>query len=148
MRDTLDVWPPLPLVIHTSLSEGVGDIIAVLEHRDRVDKIYFSRANSSALETVLAAMLEPFPELTDLRDLSRDETLPVIPDSFLGRSAPRLRVFVALSGAFHFRGYRSFFCLPPFLSSPFGYSSFRILFTRCGHRRAARCGSLMDPDGG
>jgi hypothetical protein len=73
VRDTLDVWPPLPLVIHTSLSEGVGDIIAVLEHRDRVDKIYFSRANSSALETVLAAMLEPFPELTDLRDLSRDE---------------------------------------------------------------------------
>ena len=94
VRDTLEVWPPFPLVTHTSLSEGVGDIVAVLEHRDRVDRIYFSRADHSALETVLAAMLEPFP---DLRVLSRDETLPVVPDSFLGGSAPRLRVF-ALSG--------------------------------------------------
>jgi hypothetical protein len=97
VRDTLEVWPPFPLVIQSSLSEGVGDIVAVLEQRDRVDRIYFSRADHSALETVLAAMLEPFPELTDLRVLSRDETLPVVPDSFLGGSAPRLRIF-ALSG--------------------------------------------------
>jgi hypothetical protein len=96
VRDTLSVWPPLPLVIQSSLSEGVGDMVAVLEHRDRVDRIYFSRA-SSAFETVLAAMLEPFPELTDLRLLNADKTAPVVPDSFLGGSAPRLRIF-ALSG--------------------------------------------------
>ena len=97
VRNTLGVWPPLPLVVQSSLSEGVGDIVAILEHRDRVDRIYFSQADRSALETVLAAMLEPFPELTDLRMLSRDETLPVVPDSFLGRSAPRLQNIV-LSG--------------------------------------------------
>ena len=123
VRDTLEVWPPFPLVTHTSLSEGVGDIVAVLEHRDRVDRIYFSRADHSALETVLAAMLEPFP---DLRVLSRDETLPVVPDSFLGGSAPRLRVF-ALSGI-------TFPGLPKLLLSTtrlvyLRLSDIRILFT-------------------
>jgi hypothetical protein len=42
------------------------------------------------LENVLAPMQVPFPELTDLQLSSYDET-PVIPDSFLGGSAPRLR---------------------------------------------------------
>src|SRR6266852_2054852 len=37
----------------------------------------------------------PFPELTDLQLSSYDETLPVIPDSFLGGSAPH----VSLSGS-------------------------------------------------
>jgi hypothetical protein len=97
VRDTLDVWPPLPLVIESSLSNGVGDVIAVLEHRDRVDRIYFWQADNSPLEKVLTAMLEPFPELTDLRLWSDDKTLPVLPDSFLGRSAPRL-VHLLLNG--------------------------------------------------
>jgi hypothetical protein len=41
----------------------------------------------------LAAMQVPFPELTELVFSSNGETLPVIPDSFLGGSAPRLRHF-------------------------------------------------------
>jgi hypothetical protein len=41
----------------------------------------------------LAAMQVPFPELTDLWLSSRDKTLPVIPESFLGGSAPRLQYF-------------------------------------------------------
>jgi hypothetical protein len=40
----------------------------------------------------LAAMQVPFPELTELRLLSRDEMPRIIPDSFLGGSAPCLRV--------------------------------------------------------
>src|SRR5713101_3622115 len=39
----------------------------------------------------------PFPELTDLQLSSYDETLPVVPDSFLGGSAPSLE-HVSLSG--------------------------------------------------
>jgi hypothetical protein len=35
----------------------------------------------------------PFPELTELRLFPDAEALPVVPDSFLDRSAPRLRIF-------------------------------------------------------
>ena len=45
------------------------------------------------MEEVLAAMQVPFPELTELWLTSDLETVPVIPDSFLGRFAPRLREF-------------------------------------------------------
>jgi hypothetical protein len=45
------------------------------------------------LEDALAAMQVPFPELTVLWLASYGETVPVIPDSFLDGSAPRLRLF-------------------------------------------------------
>ena len=38
VRDTLDVWPALPLVIRAAVTEtNVDDIVAVLEHTDRVN---------------------------------------------------------------------------------------------------------------
>ena len=97
VRDMLDVWPLLPLVIHGYLSEDadLSNIVAALEHRDRVHEIQLQPVYSPAMEEVLAVMQEPFPELTDLQLLSDgeevDEMAPVIPDSFLGGSAPRLR---------------------------------------------------------
>ena len=99
VKDNLDIWPPLPLVIRNcaGLTEGVDNIIALLKHRDRVDDIELTHINSSSLEKVSAAMQEPFPELTDLLLKSDDETVPVLPDSFLGgsaNSAPRLRYLV------------------------------------------------------
>jgi hypothetical protein len=48
----------------------------------------------SSLEKVLAAMQEPSSELTYLRLSSNEEPVPIVPDSFLGRSAPRLRYLV------------------------------------------------------
>jgi hypothetical protein len=102
-RDMLDIWPPFPLVIDdiTNLIEDVDNVIAALERRDRVLQIRLSPANGSAFETVSAAMQEPFPELTVLQLLSCEEPVPIVPDSFLGRSAPRLRtlVFVGISFA-------------------------------------------------
>jgi hypothetical protein len=44
-------------------------------------------------EKVLAAMQVPFPELTNLELFSNTKTVPVISDTFLNGSAPRLRVF-------------------------------------------------------
>ena len=41
----------------------------------------------------LAAMQVPFAELTELKLWSSDVTPPVIPDSFLDGSAPRLQIF-------------------------------------------------------
>jgi hypothetical protein len=51
------------------------------------------------MENVLAVMQVPFPELTvlRLRSYHKDRTLPAIPDSFLGGSAPSL-LFIVLVG--------------------------------------------------
>jgi F-box-like len=101
-RDTLDVWPALPLIINTGAmpftlgkDNIIGDnIIAALEQSNRVCEIYLRALAGWQLEKVLAAMRVPFPELTVLQLFSDDEPLPVIPGSFLGGSAPpRLRVF-------------------------------------------------------
>jgi hypothetical protein len=99
---TLDVWPPLPLVIFVHgyktdsgfPAESVDNIIAALERRDRVSQITLMDVPSSDLEILLAAIQEPFPELTYLElgyDLWSDETGPVISELFLGSSAPRLQ---------------------------------------------------------
>ena len=105
-KDSLDVWPPLPLVIRSHDHyrtdgdfpiEGVDNIIAVLERSDRVHQINLMNVPSSYLENVLAAIQEPFPELTHLGLGSYDKTGPVISDSLLGGSAPRLQ-FLWLEG--------------------------------------------------
>jgi hypothetical protein len=56
-----------------------------------VDDIELTNLKSSDWEQILAAMQEPFPELTRLQLRSHDETPSVFPDSFLGGSAPRLQ---------------------------------------------------------
>ena len=94
-RDTLDIWPAIPLLIQGSicLAEDVDNIIAALECSDRVAKIklFTNNVDSSPWEKVFEAMQEPFPELTDLDLHSYAETAPIAPDSFLGGSAPNLR---------------------------------------------------------
>ena len=108
VRDRLDVWPAaLPLVIEARVykREGVDNIIAALDRRERVGEIAMYHINRSLLEKVLASMQEPFPELTDLQltlesyDLP-DEPMSVLPDSFLGGSVPRLKSFVLENFAF------------------------------------------------
>ena len=89
-RDLLGVWPALPLTIwgHDDYPmEGVDNITAVLEHSDRVCLIKLVGVSSSHLESITAAMQVPFPELTVLVLDLNDETVPVLPDSFLGGSA-------------------------------------------------------------
>jgi hypothetical protein len=90
-RAALDIWPPLPLVIQdgTDPQGGLDNIIAVLERRNRVRIINLVRVSNSQLETLSEAMQEPFPGLTDLQLWSHGDV--VLPDSFLGGSAPRLR---------------------------------------------------------
>jgi hypothetical protein len=97
-RDTLDVWPPLPLSIECDGRVGsVDDIVAVLEHSDRVYNIGLWNFKRSDLEIISAAMQVPFPELTDLVLLLIGETMSALPDSFLGGSVPRLR-YLQLAG--------------------------------------------------
>ena len=102
VRFMLDVWPALPLVIcdmpfYGSPYSPIWDIahlyntIALLKHSDRVCRIDLFGVPNPHMEEVLAAMQEPFPELTSLELWSNNKTEAVIPDSFLGGSAPRLQ---------------------------------------------------------
>ena len=97
-RDTLDVWPALPLAIQYAGDPRIGNvdnIVAVLERSNRVFQIDLPEVLGSDLENISAAMQVPFPELTHLQfaSVSRlmEKTMPVLPDSFLGGSAPRLQ---------------------------------------------------------
>jgi hypothetical protein len=98
-RDTLDIWPPLPLIIRDFrgiFDDGppVDNVIAALERNDRVCQIDLGYLKSSQLEYVTdsAAMHKPFPALTDLHlGIFVDGPGPILPDSFLGGTAPRLR---------------------------------------------------------
>jgi hypothetical protein len=93
-RDTLDVWPALPLIVSGSMySSGKDPVFVALEQSNRVCKVDLWGLAGRQLEVVFAVMQVPFPELTDLRLSSDLKRPPVIPDSFLGGSAPRLRLF-------------------------------------------------------
>ena len=60
------------------------------EHSNRICEIYIDDMTNSRWERFAAAMQKPFPELTHLEVWTPD-VVPVLPDSFLGGSAPRLR---------------------------------------------------------
>ena len=94
VTEMLDVWPPLPIVIMGEDDEkwGVDNILAALEHTDRICELELFLIVSSQMERVLAAMQHPFPALARLElEPSFDETTPVVvPASFLGGSAPSL----------------------------------------------------------
>ncbi|KAI0288630.1 hypothetical protein BC826DRAFT_1107581 [Russula brevipes] len=94
--ETLDIWPALPIIIgenfgQFSRSKGASNIIAALKHPDRVRRIHLNIIPLSVLNRFAAAMKNPFPALTDLWLDANSKTAPVLPDSFLGGSAPRLR---------------------------------------------------------
>jgi len=96
VRDRLDIWPALPLVV-CGIMTSSSDIIAALGQSNRVCQVIFW---SSRLDEVLAPMQVPFPMLTDLELLSINRNITVIPDAFLGGSAPRLRILALTSVSF------------------------------------------------
>ena len=70
------------------------NILAALEHNDRICHVDLLNLPSSKSKRVLAAMQRPFPALTHLALKFNDETVPVDPASFLGESAPSLQSLV------------------------------------------------------
>jgi hypothetical protein len=92
----LNIWPALPIVVEKYLpTSRLDNIIAALEHNaDRVLKINLRLLKASPeLENVVAVMEEPFRLLTFLSLILHGEIHgadSIIPNSFLGGSAPRL----------------------------------------------------------
>ena len=98
VRKTIVAWPALPIVVVGDCydtpddEKWVDSIAAVFEHIDRICELNLFGMQSWQLEKVLAAMQQPFPALTRLSlHPINCETAPVIPESFLGGSAPQLR---------------------------------------------------------
>ena len=91
-RESLDIWPALPLVVDgTILKMSVDNIVFALGYSNRVCQISILQEFGGLLwDKVLAAMQVPFPALTRLV-LQCDDEPEVIPDTFLGGSAPRLQ---------------------------------------------------------
>jgi len=92
---TLDIWPALPIVIlanNIQSKEDVTNVIAALRQHNQVCKIaYLHEQFQDPVLEEFAAIDEPFPALTSLQLFSYAQNVPVLPDSFLGGSAPRLR---------------------------------------------------------
>jgi hypothetical protein len=92
--ETLDIWPALPIVIDAMIQskEDQTNLIAALRHHDRVCKIdYRNWQFQYSFLKEFAAIDEPFLALTSLDLFSCVQNVQVLPDSFLGGSAPRLR---------------------------------------------------------
>ena len=102
VKETLDVWPLLPIVIRARNLETfvMDNILAALEHNDRICELELFLAASSQMEKVFTAMQQPFPALARLELEPIGETVPIVPASFLGGSAPRLHVLRLVSVSF------------------------------------------------
>jgi hypothetical protein len=95
-RTSLDIWPPLPINLicsHQVNEQSIENVIVALERHDRITQIHIDDINGSALENLGVAMHEPLPVLTDFDLGSTDGLVPVLPEAFLGGSAPLLRFF-------------------------------------------------------
>jgi len=93
----LDIWPALPIVVyqHCFPEQNPDNLISAIKHNDRVCEIDFhSFFDRGQLEKIVSMMQVPFPALTNLKLSFNEwgiEAVPVLPDLFLGRSAPRLQ---------------------------------------------------------
>ena len=116
-RDTMDIWPPLPLIIQDFYgapnywnrqwngTSGLDNIMAALEHNDRVCQIKLMHLTSSQMGYVTdsAVMQKQFPELTVLwleTFILYNGLGPILPESFLGGTAPRLQSLVLSNVSF------------------------------------------------
>jgi hypothetical protein len=102
--EVLKAFPTLPIIInylHNAtplhhLSQNWGNIYIALGRRDQACWISLSRLTSFPLEVFVTMMQEPFPSLTflELRSNDGNEIIQVLPDTFLGRSAPNLQYLI------------------------------------------------------
>jgi hypothetical protein len=97
VRKSLDVWPELPLYLEFFTESALDDpddkldnLVAVLEHCDRVRQIEITSPADFLWEKVVPVMDEPFPALKYLWFDSLGEEFLLL-DTFLNGSAPCLR---------------------------------------------------------
>jgi hypothetical protein len=132
-RRSLDIWPPFPSVVtcfqwDVRNEKGVDNIMAALEHRDRVSEITLD-GPSFVLERFVAVMRGPFPALTHVRLSLSEWGALVLSETFLGGFSPSLRSFT-LMGLVSGVTQAYFVFESACLSSPSGHPSCWVYFTR------------------
>jgi hypothetical protein len=93
----LDIWPnrDLPIIIDDWRRWNVANLTAALKQRNRVCTMNLRVCDIPSSLLQLEEFDKPFPMLTHLTLHSRDESgVPVLTESFLGGSAPRLRFLI------------------------------------------------------
>jgi hypothetical protein len=94
--ELIDIWPPLPIIIREGLHGSRPkdfDFDAAIAHRSRVSEIDLNLSRRH-WKRLFSVMQEPFPALIHLRlDPANHYNNPllVLPDGFLGGSAPCLQ---------------------------------------------------------
>jgi hypothetical protein len=123
VREMLDIWPALPIVICDSKlmtkppcrTKAEDKLVAAFEHKDRVCEISLRHIQSSRWESFSYCLEGSFPALERLELCSKDwlNWGEKIPDSFLGGSAPNLKTL-------YLEGVRRCPPIPPLLLSASG----------------------------
>jgi F-box-like len=97
VRKMLHIWPALPLAIllfydypWDKLDNPFDNLIAALEHRDRVRQIRIINTVNYLWDQIVTAMQGPFPTLKYLSFYSFRDMF-TLPDTFLNGSAPGLQ---------------------------------------------------------
>jgi hypothetical protein len=97
-RKLLDVWPAFPLHIYFHQpypqecpEENLDNLIAALEHPDRVSEVDITYLPESLWDQVVAVMQEPFPTMTRLSFTASSDRRLHLPGTFLNGSAPSLK---------------------------------------------------------
>jgi len=78
---------------HPKSGRRWNNIVAALEseHYNRICEIHIFYLTNLRFQEFSAAMQKPFPKLTRLEVVGNGDVMPVLPGSFMGESAPRLR---------------------------------------------------------
>jgi hypothetical protein len=98
VKEALDIWPELPIAIlackfgpsQPRMQILVTNIITALKQHDRVRDIHLV-GYPKTLSKLFSAMTKPFPSLVNLTIMTDPSSEAMIPNSFLGGSAPRLQ---------------------------------------------------------
>lgn len=93
VKETLAVWPPLPIVIqYWDYPNGGDNIVAALGYRHRVCSIDIKGIGGILLSRLATVMWQSYPALAYLHLGSIPKTTLVLPNAFLGGSAPNLQI--------------------------------------------------------
>ena len=102
-RTSLDIWPPFPIAVISPFSayeRNVENLIAAIEHRDRISEIHIDDILGPELEKLASVMQKPFPNLRHFYHNSNLLIALALPETFLGGSTPCLRSFSLSSTPF------------------------------------------------
>jgi hypothetical protein len=90
-KENLSLWPEFSIYVECCSPEDEDDLLAALEHPDRVRYVELYMERRSMVEKVLGMLQVPFPVLTYLDISGSEREVLDLPDRLLGAAAPGLQ---------------------------------------------------------